>query len=138
MFENRPKSPIQHYVYIFSIQKLIKSAKKAIFASFWKPEACGQTVLPILIGQKFVENIKTKKYKCDILGDFQTLWLMLTPIGFPIEKVKPLPLPYLLSFWQTLFSKLLKNYDEYEYASKTFLLCLKSYFKMLIFLQIYL
>ena len=41
-------------------------------ASFWKPEACSQTVLPdrsVLIGQKLVE-----KFKCDILGDFQTLW----------------------------------------------------------------
>ena len=30
-------------------------------ASFWKPEACGQTVLPdksVLIGQKLVENAK--------------------------------------------------------------------------------
>ena len=44
--------------------------------SFWKGEACGQTVLPyrsILIGQKMVENAKTEKFKCDILGDFQTL-----------------------------------------------------------------
>ena len=32
-----------------------------ILASFWKPEACGQTVLPdrsVLIGQKLVENAK--------------------------------------------------------------------------------
>ena len=45
-------------------------------ASFWKPEACGQTELPdrsILIGQKMVENAKIQKLKCDILGDFQTL-----------------------------------------------------------------
>ena len=46
------------YVYILSGQKLIKNA---ILASFWKPEACGQTVLPdrsILKGQKLVENAK--------------------------------------------------------------------------------
>ena len=45
-------------------------------ASFWKPEACGQTVLPgrsVLIGQKLVENAKMQTFKCDILGDFQTL-----------------------------------------------------------------
>ena len=45
-------------------------------ASFWKPEAFGQTVLPdrsILKGQKLVENDKIEKLKCDILGDFQTL-----------------------------------------------------------------
>ena len=44
---------------------------------FWKPEACGQTELPDrsdLIGQKLVENAKIKKFICDILGDFQTLW----------------------------------------------------------------
>ena len=44
------------YVYNLSGQKLIKNAKNGpILASFWKPEACDQTVLPdrsILIGQK--------------------------------------------------------------------------------------
>ena len=33
-------------------------------ASFWKPEACGQTVLPdrsIFIGQKLMENAKIEK-----------------------------------------------------------------------------
>ena len=42
------------YVYILSDQKLI-------LASFWKPEACGQTVLPdrsVLIGQKLLKNAK--------------------------------------------------------------------------------
>ena len=69
------------YVYILSGQKLIKNAKKlSILASFWKPEACGQTVLPdmsFLKGQKLVENAKIKKkFKWDILGDFQTMWSM--------------------------------------------------------------
>ena len=35
-----------------------------------------QTVLPdrsILIGQKWLEKAKIEKFKCDILGDFQTL-----------------------------------------------------------------
>ena len=45
-------------------------------ASFWKTEACGQTVLldrSVLIGQKLVENAKIKKkFKCDILSNFQT------------------------------------------------------------------
>ena len=43
---------------------------------FGKPEACGQTELPdrsISIGQKLVENAKIERFKCDILGDFQTL-----------------------------------------------------------------
>ena len=31
---------------------------------FWKPEACGQTVLP---RQKLVENAKIQEFKCDIL-----------------------------------------------------------------------
>ena len=45
-------------------------------ARFWKPKACGQTELPdrsVLIGQKLVQNAKIQKFKCDILGDFQTL-----------------------------------------------------------------
>ena len=50
------------YIYILSGQKLIKNAKKCpILVSFWKPEACGQTVLPdrsVLIRQKLVENAK--------------------------------------------------------------------------------
>ena len=44
---------------------------------FWKPEACGQIVLPerpLLIGQKLVENIKIGKFKWDILSNFQTLY----------------------------------------------------------------
>ena len=66
------------YSYILSGQKFIKNAKKcSILASFWKPEACGQTVLPdrsVLIGQKLVENGKIQKFKCDILSNFQTMW----------------------------------------------------------------
>ena len=41
---------------------------------FWKPETCGQTVLPdrsVLIGQKLVENAKIKKFKWDILDYFK-------------------------------------------------------------------
>ena len=36
----------------------------SIWASLWKPEACGQTVLPdrsLLIGQKLVKNAKIQK-----------------------------------------------------------------------------
>ena len=28
----------------------------------------------VLKGQKWVENAKIQKFKCDILGDFHTLW----------------------------------------------------------------
>ena len=54
-----------------------KCQKSFILASFWKPEACGQTVLPdrsLLIGQKLVENAKIKTFKCDILSNYQTMW----------------------------------------------------------------
>ena len=37
--------------------------KESILASFWEPEACGQTVLPdrlLLIGQKLVKNAKIR------------------------------------------------------------------------------
>ena len=45
--------------------------------SFWKPKARGQIVLPdrsVLKGQKLMKNAKIGKFKCDILGDFQTMW----------------------------------------------------------------
>ena len=51
-------------------------AKIVNLASFWKTEACAHTELPdgsVLIGQKLAENAKIQKFKCDILGDFQTL-----------------------------------------------------------------
>ena len=93
------------YVYILSGQKLIlKCQKLSIWASFWKPEGCGQTVLPdrsVLIGQKLVENAKIKKIKCDILGDFQTLCLNESksqfvwrhfPIWFEVCPVSSCPL----------------------------------------------
>ena len=53
-----------------------KCQKWGNLASFWTPEAYGQTVLPdmsILIGQELEENAKVKKFKWDILGNFQTL-----------------------------------------------------------------
>ena len=49
-------------------------------ASFCIPEACGQTELPersAVIGQKMVENAKIEKFKCYILGDYQTLCTIL-------------------------------------------------------------
>ena len=55
----------------------LKMPKMVNLASFWKPEACGQIVLPdrsLLIGQKLVGNAKIENFKCDIFGDFQTLW----------------------------------------------------------------
>ena len=65
MFENHRKSASgASYVYILSGQKLIKMPKMLNLASFGKPEACGQTVLPdrsVSIGQKLVENAKIEK-----------------------------------------------------------------------------
>ena len=61
MFENHIKSLIQQL---------------SLLASFRKPEAFGQTVLPdrsILIRQKLIENAKIEDCKCDIFSDFQTL-----------------------------------------------------------------
>ena len=50
------------YVYILNGQKLIKNAKKwSILASFWTPEACGQTVLPIWLDKKLMENAENEK-----------------------------------------------------------------------------
>ena len=68
VFENKRKkvsfniASEASYVYILSGQKFIQKCQKySILASFWKPEACGQTVLPdrsVLIGQKLVQNAK--------------------------------------------------------------------------------
>ena len=57
-----------------------KYRKWSFLASFWNPEACGQTVLPdrsILIRQKLAGKAKIQKFKCDILSNFQTLWTIL-------------------------------------------------------------
>ena len=48
------------------------------FGEFWKPEACGQTVLPdrsVLIGQKLVENAKIRK------KSNETFWLIFKQCG---------------------------------------------------------
>ena len=73
------------YVYILSGQKW------SILASFWKPEACGQTVLPdrsVVIGQKLAEKAKIQKFKYDILSNFQTMWPM--PVRLDFAKVDTL------------------------------------------------
>ena len=61
------------YVHIWVKKSSIKMAKIVDLPSFWKPEACGKTVLPdrsVLIGQKLVENAKIKTFKCDIFSNF--------------------------------------------------------------------
>ena len=69
MVENHRKSLIQHCERSelrsqFEWTKVnLECQKCSILASFRKPEACGQTVLPdrsLLIGQKLVENAKIK------------------------------------------------------------------------------
>ena len=40
-----------------------------------KPEACGQTMLPV--SQKLIEKAKIENFRCDILSDFQTLCMVL-------------------------------------------------------------
>ena len=55
-------------------------------ASFLKPEACGQTVLPdrsVLTGQKLVEKAKIQKFKCDILSNFQQYAVVAKVCIFP-------------------------------------------------------
>ena len=51
------------YVYIMTGKKLTKNAKNMDhFGDFWKPEDCGQTVLPDeLLGQKLVGKAKVPK-----------------------------------------------------------------------------
>ena len=88
VFENHRKSLIQHCersqlrLHFEWRQKLIKKCQNwSILASFWKAEACGQTVLPdrsVLIGQNLMGNAKIQKFKWEILSNFQTmcLWSM--------------------------------------------------------------
>ena len=67
VFENHRKSLIQHCerselrLHLDWTKVNSKCQKWSILASFWKPQACGQTVLPdrsLLIGQKLAENAK--------------------------------------------------------------------------------
>ena len=55
------------YIYFLSGQQFIKNAKKnGQFGEFLKTEVCYQIVLPdrsLLIGQKLVENAKSKNSK---------------------------------------------------------------------------
>ena len=83
VFENPEKSLIQHCerselrLYFEWTKVILKCQKRSILAIFWKPEACGKTVLPdrsILIGEKLLEKAKIEKLKCDIFADFQALW----------------------------------------------------------------
>ena len=71
VFENHRKSLIQHNIasygatFTFWVAKnSLKMPKMVILASFWKPEDCGQTVLPdrsLFLGQKLLENAKIEK-----------------------------------------------------------------------------
>ena len=82
VFENLPKSRIQHCerselrLHFEWTKVNWNCLKQSVLASFWKPTAWCQTMLPdvsLLIGQKLVKNTKVQKFKCDILSDFQTL-----------------------------------------------------------------
>ena len=78
------------YVYILSSLKMLKMV---YLVSFWKPEGCGQTVLPdrsLLIGQKIVKNAKTEKFKYDILRNFLTLCTILLVWIFVPKKLSQL------------------------------------------------
>ena len=66
VFENYKKRRIQHftceasYVYILSGQKFIRNVKNG---PFWRPETCGQTVLPdrSLLGPKIGRKYQNPK-----------------------------------------------------------------------------
>ena len=86
-FENHRKSLIQH----FEAKINQKCQKLSILASFWKPGACAQTVLPdrsVLKGQKLVENAKIQIIKCYILSNFETMCRMDFRFFFFVAKGK--------------------------------------------------
>ena len=64
------------YVYILSGQKFLKNAKNGPFWRVFENLKLAVTQVyqtGILIGKKLVENAHIQKFKCDILGYFQTL-----------------------------------------------------------------
>ena len=65
------------YVYFLSWQKLIKNTKNGPFGEFLKTWSLrsNSVTRQVLIGQKLVENAKIQKFKCDILSNFQTMFL---------------------------------------------------------------
>ena len=85
VFENHRKSLIQHceqseLCLHFKWSKVHqKYPKWSILASFWKPEAVGQTALPDTrqVNYNWTKNWgEMPKFKCDFWGDFQTLCTM--------------------------------------------------------------
>ena len=87
VFENHRKSLIQHCERSelrlhFEWTKVNQKCQKcSILASFWKSEACGQTVLPdrsLLIGQKLAENTKIDKFKMRHFGLFSNTVLYIS------------------------------------------------------------
>ena len=83
---------------ILSGQKFVKMPKMVNLASFWKPESCGQTMLPdrsILKGSKI--SGKYKKIKFHILSNFQykitncpwVVWFYSRGSNYPIEGNNP-------------------------------------------------
>ena len=81
------------YVYILSGQKLIKNAKNG----FWKPEACGQTVLPdrsILKGQKLVENAKIKNSNATFWVIFKHCAMMAAKLTLRLLPASEIPLRF--------------------------------------------
>ena len=117
MFENRPKSHIQHcerneLYLLFDGQKLIKNAKNGPFwRVFWKPGACGQAVITRHVTfskPKFVKNAKFGKLKMGLFGWFSNF----------VQGTKKSWNHYLP--WITNF-KIHKNRSETKSASRNFL-----------------
>ena len=69
------------YVYILSRQKFIKTARNSRFVKFLKilrPNSIARQAT--FKWQKIAESAKIEKFKCDIFGDFETLWICLFSI----------------------------------------------------------
>ena len=83
VFENRTKSLIQHCerselrFHFQSTKVNWKSQKWSILATFWKPDACGQTVLPDRLPYWTSQCLKiTQKCRIRILS-FSTIFVLL-------------------------------------------------------------
>ena len=96
-------------------------------ASFWKPEAHSQTVLPdmsILIGQKLMVNAKSQKSKWDILNNFQPMCVihkwrlsLCHKLKWNVKAFHNVPFAHRFLVLDHTFSKLCKELYAYKYVT---------------------
>ena len=128
VFENHRKSLIQHCERS-ELPLHFEWTKWSILASFWKPEACSQIVLPdrsILKRQKLVENAKIKKRHFGHFGLFSNAVQMHIVWKYEEMSLKNAKIQIFVARFQT-FRMIFKPYESKQYFTfcSTFLLASK-------------